>query len=1046
MNSQIKKPFVNIGAITPFPSTEKIEKINKVFSHFRWEFQVEQNEDVIIFTLFFGNVNHSPQQIKNDGDYSLISFSDEWYECICTLCDISYNSVHKKTVCVHILQNLVGIKKYIDSILINPASSIDVIFDVGLYKKKKYDSKAFIELIIDVSLANINFGYIVKSKKHTSEVLDMISKRKVNLNNTQVLQRISYFWMFLTKYNLSIADFHNTKKVIELICLHHHEITNFLSIIYYDVHGSRRKFHKIEADTQKRLKVEIILNDEKIIARQQYLVYDHTDVFDKNKINIMVLDTIDPNKILIISENINECLSIINFEEMSYKTMKAFLHNFETIKDSIESERIINSVNVTSIDNLSETDWNFVVIINDLNIKKDFDNQKIIAVSIILNMGSEKYNIIEKNVYSWFKYFDEDLIKKLLNIIELGEVYENNKIIFNLNDQDSLFILEQQILEINKKKKVDVLINSNYISGGKKSKFGFRPKIISEKLFIDIELEGYTPREIDEIIEAYRNKLSLTKLKSGKIINFFNLDFEAFENELNYFNKKSNDLRGGSFITSTANIFFAATLPNQTNEIADFVKKFNNYKSTPNISKELKTFLKPYQLDGYLWMKKMLEFNFGCLLADDMGVGKTVQALSVIDDLIRYNPKVKILIVCPVTLMYNWEKEINERIGNVKVVQVEGRKENRETILTYSTASVFITSYTMVSKDNEYYKNFGISLMIIDEAQLIKNSDTQISKSIREVSCNNRIALSGTPIENNLGELWSIMDFLNPGILGEKKEFYNNYEKHIYNGDKKKAAVLKDIIKPFFLRRTKQEVLSDLPTKTEKILTIDFEIAEEEIYNSYLEYIRLEMKTQENPREKSTFLFKTILKLRQICCDSRLIGESIKESSKLKFLIQNIKEIITQDSKNKIIVFSQFTSMLDLIKLSLDNNKIKHQLLTGKTEKENRLKIVDTFNSDDSNVFLISLKAGGSGLNITSANYVFHYDPWWNIAAEMQATDRAHRIGQKKDVMVYKLIMKNSLEERIVTIQYKKHDLFKTFIDSSDNKMSVESLCDLIGI
>lgn len=1048
MKHQTNRPFVNVGIIAAFPPLEKIDKIDKIFKNFKWEFKVEQKNNVIIFALFFGNLNYTRNQILNEADYSLISFTDKTYECVCTICDIKYTNLDRKTPCTHLLQNIISIKKYIDSTLINPASSIGVDFKLGLAKKKKYASKSYFNIFVDISINDvIDFIYVVKSKDHLIEIIEMIARRKINLNDDIVMKKINYFYIFINEHQLSVADFYDTKKIIELICLFPNEVIHFMSIIYYDQNGSRKEFNKLELATNQKLKIEICLVGDNIVAKQQHLIYDYTNVFEKNMVNVLALDANDSRKILIFKENINETFQILNFEEMSYKTMKAFYHNFETIRDSIDTSRIINTLNMPNIDNLSESEWNFTIVIDDLIENKHFDNTKSISVIIILNIGEEKYNIIETNIYPWFKYLNEDLLNKLLVIPQIGEIYKNEKVIFNLNNQEELLILENQITEINKSKKVEILINSNYISGGRKSKFGFRPKIVHEKLIIDVELENYTKQEIDEIIKAYRSKLSLTKLKSGKVINFSNIDFDALSDDLNYFNEKIDDIDYASFETPNSNIFFAASLYNNSTEVHQFVTEFNDYQPISQISKKLSKFLKDYQLEGYLWMKKMMEFNFGCLLADDMGVGKTVQTIAIFDDLIKTNPKVKILIVCPVTLMYNWEKEIGEHIPNIKIVQVEGRKENRDTILAYSTATIFITSYTMLSKDIEYYCNIGLTLMVIDEAQVIKNSDTQISKSIREVPSKSRIALSGTPIENNLGELWSIMDFLNPSMLGSKKEFYNNYEKDIYNGDLVKQEALKKIVQSFFLRRTKQDVLADLPSKVEKIYSIDFEIGEEEIYNSFIEYIRLEMKTQENSREKSTFLFKTILKLRQICCDSRLIGESLKESSKLKFLIKNIKSIISEDSKNKIIVFSQFTSMLDLIQMSLKNNNIKYKMLTGKTPRNDRGQLIEDFNKDETNVILISLKAGGYGLNITSANHVFHYDPWWNIAAEMQATDRAHRIGQKKSVFVYKLIMKNSLEERILTIQYKKHELFKTFIESAgENKMNLESLCELIGI
>ncbi|MGL4768894.1 MAG: DEAD/DEAH box helicase [Mycoplasmoidaceae bacterium] len=1048
MTSVTNKPIIDINSIMTFPADDKIDKINKVFVNVKWDFKVEQKNNIIIFVLFFGNPNFSLEEIYENGDYSIISFGIDSYECICTLCDISYKNNDKKYSCVHLQQNIISIKKYINSLLINPSYAIKINFDVGLEKKKKYLSKAIFNFSLDFLLnEQINFLYIVKSKKHIYEIIKMVISRTINLSDVNMYHKINNFYKFITAYQFSINTFLDSKLLVELICIHPFEMINFISLVYYDYSGNKKIYSKIDLAYEKKLKIEIYYENEKIIARQKYFVFDYTNVFNSNQIYVLAIDDNSCDKILVFKENINETLSILNFEDISYKTMRAFHHNFETIKDSIESSRIINSLNLPEDISFGNPQWKFMIIINDFEINDiNFNESKYISLTIDLIFENKKYNILTTDVYSWFKTINEQLLNEIYKFIEVGNLYKD-KIIFSFNNLDSINFLEEKILEINRNKNVEFLINSGYISGGKKSKFNFRPKIINDQLIIEVELKNHSKEEINEILNAYRNNLSLIKLSSGKIINFLNLDFENFEKDIKYFNTEISEIEESSFLAPNSNIFFAATFENNSEEVVNFVDNFNNYKPAINISKHLQFYLKPYQINGYLWMKRMLEFNFGCLLADDMGVGKTIQTISIIDDLLKINKNARILIVCPVTLMYNWEKELSEHIDGVKVVQIEGRKDSRISIITYSNVNIFITSYTMFSKDSEYYNNSIIDLMIIDEAQTIKNSETQISKSIREINSINKIAITGTPIENNLSELWSIMNFLNPMILGNKKRFYNNYEKDIYSGDSQKQEILKKIINPFILRRTKQEVLKELPEKIEKVYSIDFSIEEHEIYNSFLEYIKLELKSKDNNKERGTLLFKTILKLRQICCDSRLIGETNKPSSKLIFLVNTIKNLIKENSKIKIIVFSQFTSMIELIQKELEINNIKNKILTGKTNKNLRGKIVSEFENDDSNVFLISLKAGGTGLNIVCANHVFHYDPWWNIAAEMQATDRAHRLGQKKVVNVYKLIMKNSLEEKILTIQYKKYDLFKKFIESnSENKIDLNALYELLGI
>lgn len=399
-------------------------------------------------------------------------------------------------------------------------------------------------------------------------------------------------------------------------------------------------------------------------------------------------------------------------------------------------------------------------------------------------------------------------------------------------------------------------------------------------------------------------------------------------------------------------------------------------------------------------------------------------------------------------MIYNWEDEIAKFSKTLNCISITGAKAKRTLgIQNYRDYDLLITSYDYLRRDVDLYQDHGFECIVLDEAQNIKNQKTKNAQFVKRLKANHRIALSGTPIENSLAELWSIFDFLMPGYLYSYHYFKQEYEIPItLDEDEKTTKRLRNLVNPFILRRTKKEVLKELPDKVDHKYMLEFSVSEKKLYLANLAMVNKEMQAKMKEVHFDRIAILAMLtKLRQICCDARLVYDNIKEpSTKINATISLIKTL-TENNK-KILLFSAFTSLLDLVSNQLDKEQISYYMLTGSTNKEERRKLVNNFNEDDTRVFLISLKAGGTGLNLTSAEAVIHIDPWWNLSAQNQATDRAHRIGQNANVQVYRMIMKDSIEEKILKMQERKANLADSFVegnDSSLSKMSKEEILDL---
>lgn len=442
----------------------------------------------------------------------------------------------------------------------------------------------------------------------------------------------------------------------------------------------------------------------------------------------------------------------------------------------------------------------------------------------------------------------------------------------------------------------------------------------------------------------------------------------------------------------------------------------------------LKATLRPYQEEGLSWLRFLHDIGSGGVLADDMGLGKTIQTIALLLSLhaSKDTGPIRALIVAPTSVVSNWHREIEKFAPTLKVALWHGsaRKEQESEL---SDANVIITSYALLRRDIELLKSQDLEYAILDEAQAIKNPLSATAHAAKELTARHRLALTGTPIENRLSEIWSIFDFVSPGLLGPLQKFEERYARPIDQGDSKQAARLRAVIHPFILRRTKLEVAKDLPEKLEFDQLIDMTPEQKAIYLNVLREVRAQVMGEVERvgvAKSQIHILAGLTKLRQAACDPRLLGLPRElrneDSGKLVALRELVDEVET--GGHKVLIFSQFVSMLKIMAAALDEDKVRYEYLDGSTL--DRADRIDRFQEDPTiSVFLISLKAGGSGLNLTAADTVIHFDPWWNPAVEEQATDRAHRIGQKKVVSVYRLVAAGTIEEKILQLKQKKKDL-----------------------
>ncbi|MCD8325980.1 MAG: SNF2 family helicase [Lachnospiraceae bacterium] len=580
-------------------------------------------------------------------------------------------------------------------------------------------------------------------------------------------------------------------------------------------------------------------------------------------------------------------------------------------------------------------------------------------------------------------------------------------------------------------------------------------------LDLSLTSSGISEEELLEVLHSYQQKKRFHVLSSGDFLDMAGDDqlsqISDFMQEL--------DLNPEDVIKKSAKIpLYRALYVDRLLEEHDTLYStrdrvyrgiIRNFKTIRDSESEppakLAGIMRPYQALGFKWIRTMEEAGFGGILADEMGLGKTLQMISVL--LYDYDEKKSgtehpSLVVCPASLIYNWQEEFTKFAPGIRVIPITGGAAARKNALAaWDTTQVYIISYDLLKRNIAELSEKEFFYVILDEAQYIKNAGAAVSKAVKVLRAGHRFALTGTPIENRLSELWSIFDFLMPGFLYSQKEFEQRYAIPVMK-DKDQEAMekLRKMTSPFLMRRQKEDVLKDLPVKLEEVRYVPILGQQQKLYDA--EVLKLKNTILDGTAGTGKVkVFAELTKIREICCDPSLLYEDYhEESSKREAAMGLIRQAM--DGGHRMLLFSQFTSMLALLEEDLKAEGIPYYILTGSTSKEKRIRLVHQFNEGDVPVFLISLKAGGNGLNLTGADIVIHYDPWWNLAAQNQATDRAHRIGQTRQVTVYRLIMKGTIEERILRLQEEKRDLADQILSgegTSIASLSQEELLELLS-
>lgn len=589
-------------------------------------------------------------------------------------------------------------------------------------------------------------------------------------------------------------------------------------------------------------------------------------------------------------------------------------------------------------------------------------------------------------------------------------------------------------------------------------------KIENNMLSLALQEVHMPMEEIQDVLSSYRLKSKYYRLKNGSFVDLedgavrdlanivegLGIDQKALEEgevQIPKFRALYLDkiLRQSEDVEATRDKYFKQLIRDvRSVEDADF-----------EVPSQIKATLRSYQKTGYRWLRTMAQYGFGGILADDMGLGKTLQVITLIaaekERVEKESQRKPSLVVCPTSLALNWQSEIQKFAPHLKVCVVMGSIEERKELLEQiDEVDVVITSYELLKRDIENYEHLNFKYCIADEAQYIKNANTLSAKTLKVIKSEVQFALTGTPIENSLAELWSIFDFIMPGYLFSYSQFKRNFETPIVkNQDEVTTNRLKKMIGPFIMRRLKKDVLKELPDKIETVIYNNMGEMQQKLYDAHLAEAKTEMEREisEKGVGKSHIKMLALLtRLRQLCCHPALYLQDYKEGSgKLAQCLELVKDSIA--AGHKILLFSQFTSMLEIIGNELTLEGIKYFVLTGATKAEERMRLVAAFNeSEEIPVFLISLKAGGTGLNLTGADVVIHYDPWWNLSSQNQATDRAYRIGQKNNVQVLQMITKNSIEEKIKELQDKKIGLTESVLQEGEaflSQMSEEEIKSL---
>ncbi len=897
------------------------------------------------------------------------------------------------------------------------------------YKKNTYIIKNISEFIENVS-KSLYYSYgrdlafvhnISKFDKKSKQLIDLISSEKSNFYDaTSVILR--------TDKEAKFTEFPNDKKLF----LSRLGVDKFFEL-YTDEEVSEFKI----VEENPNLQFLTNIKDETLSLFKNSTRYH---IFFGNKTGYVLID----QTIYKVNRQLAEILQFFN--DAFEKTKNEFItFKNEDIYDFLSFVLpLMKEYELIDKDYINEFyELGYV----NLTTKTYFDLDKNeVYCKVVFCYGNSEIVFGADTDYTGYrdKLSEDEVIKTLLHF---GFAIENEELVLQLDDD--IFDFYNEGIEL-LQKKAEIYLTEKFSAKQykkEKSTTFTEVKIVGDLLEVTIKNNMYTNEELLEALQNYKTKKTYFRLKNGK---FINMKDETILNTLKMINILNTTNVEDKFITTKNKAFFLNDFLHSTefdiisdDSFNDLLSKIHHIKNQKAYLNDfLKETLRSYQKEGLNWLKGLVDLGFGAILADEMGLGKTLEIIALIQSNIK-TETAPYLIVCPSSLVYNWKNEFLKFANEREVELIVGSSKEREQIInSIKEGVVYITTYDMMKRDVSFYNETLFEFVILDEAQYIKNPLTIGSKAVKSLKKKTAIALTGTPIENSLKELWSIFDFIMPNYLGDLNTFHNTFTLPIMlDSDEKQISMLKRQIQPFILRRFKKDVLKELPQKIETVLYADMTAEQRLCYESYFSEIKGEL----NSSNSSINIISKLTRLRQIACHPSLFIENYKgESGKKESALEVIKSSIAEG--HRILFFSQFTSMLDIIKKSLEDEGIKYFYIDGKTKSQDRESMCAKFNAGENDIFLISLKAGGTGLNLTGADIVIHYDPWWNPSVMNQASDRAHRFGQKQVVQVINIIARDTIEEKIYKLQQKKKALIDNILTDDVqfiSKLSKEELLDL---
>lgn len=925
---------------------------------------------------------------------------------------------------------------------------------------EKQKQKLKLELELNFKRNYYGKGLYVKFKVGVDKLYSASSKAKYffELYNEERNGEYEFGKNFIYNNETQYFD-DDDKKIIDFLC---NEYYRYREMRYYET--------DIFITDNKQIELFKLLKnkDYEIIGHGKFNSYEEDFPFDSELINKNDTYTFNlklDDYIIFLSPYILRKNDKIYLLKKEYRNIiEVFANNdiysldFKEEDLALFSETIFKSVK-NNIKMNKELENKLIIIDPNTKLYFDFKENKIICnpkfeykdiiVDYFESTNTIRNREFENNIINEllnYKFIINDKKLELEDINDIGNFLEND--IKKLSNKYEVFTTK-------KLDETTIIKKSNIVS-----QFSIGQDNIMSYSF---DLDNIEINELANIFNNLKEKKKYYKLKNGHILNLEkNKQLSELQNLLEDIDMTTNNIKEFGTIPKYKAIFLDSLKENkysiiQTNNLFnEFITKFKQFKNIePYINKKDKNILRDYQLIGVKWLYNIYKCDLGGILADEMGLGKSLQTICFIKSVLKEKPNIRILIVSPTSLIYNWQKEFDKFAKELNYCVIAENKNKRQEILNHLENNIVITTYGLLRQDKELYEQLNFELMIIDEAQNIKNPLAGISKTVKQINAKTKIALTGTPIENSVIELWSIFDFIMPGLFTNLNNFQAKYNIKDINKDNQNILDnLNQQISPFILRRKKIDVAKELPKKQENNIYFDMYPEQKKIYLAELKKTKEEMDKiiEEDGFLKAKFkILQLLTRLRQICIDPSIIFENYKGNSiKIDELINIVKRIV--ENGHKILIFTSFKTALNIVKKEFDNNNISSYIIDGSVSSKKRMELVDKFNNDDTNVFLITLKAGGTGLNLTSADVVIHLDLWWNPQVENQATDRAHRIGQTKNVEVIKLICKGTIEERIIELQNKKKMLSDTLIEGENrsenliSKLSEKDIEKLLSI